>query len=483
MYCIVYFNADHGHTHHPPTSTVQQFKKSHVAGGKASTAASLASGGSHASTSHMGSTLKSMAAPPVKQRNPASNSATEGRNGGGSGNTLKAKVPPPVPPRGSPRKRGDSDAYQHQQLLQQEGGGGGGGGGSSRALSTTPGIESKTKLKKHRTKEKTPLSSHNDHNDDDKDRNNTNTTLQVPNPEIPLPRFGEKRSPSNVRDWLELHDLFDGIGGNPVPIVGKPPPIPPQPQIEAIQKLRRKDSVRSITSSTYSAARSRISHTRPLNHVDMFHRQNNLMAGRRPSVAASIVYSFPPIPSEVSERSISLASNREERASRSLKKREKRMQYMQYADMALADENNEPFEDNLLQSMHAFIEVKQELEKSHKKRYRKTNLPLDTEMEGEAEAQDDQISRSSVYNDDDDDGGGSEVVGRSHNKYYPHTRWVKTTERRPSPEPKPKKKKNRTKTRKNDDTTKTPYMTDGFPSSTSLNPPILSSRRSSFVEF
>lgn len=482
----MYFNADHGHTHHPPTSTVQQFKKSHVAGGKASTAASLASGGSHASTSHMGSTLKSMAAPPVKQRNPASNSATEGRNGGGSGNTLKAKVPPPVPPRGSPRKRGDSDAYQHQQLLQQEGGGGGGGGGSSRALSTTPGIESKTKLKKHRTKEKTPLSSHNDHNDDDMDKKNTNTntTLQVPNPEIPLPRFGEKRSPSNVRDWLELHDLFDGIGGNPVPIVGKPPPIPPQPQIEAIQKLRRKDSVRSITSSTYSAARSRISHTRPLNHVDMFHRQNNLMAGRRPSVAASIVYSFPPIPSEVSERSISLASNREERASRSLKKREKRMQYMQYADMALADENSEPFEDNLLQSMHAFIEVKQELEKSHKKRYRKTNLPLDTEMEGEAETQEDQISRSSVYNDDDDDGGGSEVVGRSHNKYYPHTRWVKTTERRPSPEPKPmKKKKNRTKPRKNDDTTKTPYMTDGFPSSTSLNPPILSSRRSSFVEF
>uniref|UniRef100_A0A1I8PWJ8 PIPK domain-containing protein n=1 Tax=Stomoxys calcitrans TaxID=35570 RepID=A0A1I8PWJ8_STOCA len=125
---------DHGHTHHPPTSTVQQFKKSHVSSGKAA-AAAAATGAGVATTSHSGTTLKSMAAPPVKQRNPGSSNTAAAASGGVGGSTLKAKVPPPVPPRGSPRKRGDSDAYQHQQQLLE----GGGGGGSSRALSTTPG--------------------------------------------------------------------------------------------------------------------------------------------------------------------------------------------------------------------------------------------------------------------------------------------------------------------------------------------------------
>ncbi|XP_011296382.1 phosphatidylinositol 4-phosphate 5-kinase type-1 alpha isoform X2 [Musca domestica] len=130
---------DHGHApHHPPTSTVQQHKKSHIPGGKMAPA-------SGASTS--GSVLKSMAAPPVKQRNPSGMQQTAGSGGvtpsASAGAMLKAKVPPPVPPRGSPRRRGDSDSYQ-QQLEGGGGGGstsggGGGGGGSSRALSTTPG--------------------------------------------------------------------------------------------------------------------------------------------------------------------------------------------------------------------------------------------------------------------------------------------------------------------------------------------------------
>ncbi|XP_075168640.1 phosphatidylinositol 4-phosphate 5-kinase 59B isoform X1 [Haematobia irritans] len=126
---------DHGHTHHPPTSTVQQFKKSHVtssAKGAATSAAAAASsttGG--ATTSHSANTLKSIAAPPVKQRTPAGSGSTS--NSGGVGSTLKAKVPPPVPPRGSPRKRGDSDTYQQQSQLHHE------GGGSTRALSITPG--------------------------------------------------------------------------------------------------------------------------------------------------------------------------------------------------------------------------------------------------------------------------------------------------------------------------------------------------------
>ncbi|XP_073811264.1 phosphatidylinositol 4-phosphate 5-kinase 59B isoform X4 [Musca autumnalis] len=528
---------DHGHApHHPPTSTVQQHKKSHIPGGKMA-ASMAAAGGGHASTS---GTLKSMAAPPVKQRNPsAMQSGTGGTSSSSAGATLKAKVPPPVPPRGSPRRRGDSDSYQHQQQL--EGGGGGsvsGGGGSNRALSTTPGIETQTKQKKHRTKKaKTPtLNSHNDddnNNDDlylyrdrDRKRSGSNNTLQPPGPPPEeLPRFGDRRSPSNVRDWLEMHDLFEGIGGGgpesptatAAPVAPpQPPPIPPPPpQIAALQKMmRRKDSVRSNASSSYSAARSRTSHVRPLNHIDLFHRQNNLMAGRRPSVAASIVYNFPPIPSEVSERSVprhSTAaagedSRRETRSQRALRKREKRLQYMQYADMALADDSCEPFEDNLLQSMHAFIEVKQDLEKSHKtKRIRSTKNMVDKQPT----LDDDQLSEThSVYSDaaaalaENDGGGGAQLHRNSEvtiRKYYPHTRWDqtekerKTRKNKKSKRTKPSSRKTQTNDDDHDNNLKTKTTTiakpknekptsDGFPSSLNLDPPF-SSRRSSFVEF
>ncbi|GBO99507.1 Phosphatidylinositol 4-phosphate 5-kinase type-1 alpha [Eumeta japonica] len=94
----------------------------------------------------------------------------------------KAKVPPPVPPRGSPRKRDSSDVYQQQE------------GGSSRALSTTPGIQIKTINVKSLVNKFSTLP----HKD----------TLKVSH-DSPLPRFGDRRSPSNVRDWHNAILQFD----------------------------------------------------------------------------------------------------------------------------------------------------------------------------------------------------------------------------------------------------------------------------------
>ncbi|XP_037952447.1 phosphatidylinositol 4-phosphate 5-kinase type-1 beta-like isoform X1 [Teleopsis dalmanni] len=73
--------------------------------------------------------------------------------------TKKLKIPPPVPPRGSPRKRNADEQFMPQ-----------------RALPTSDcNCYSKRKY------------------------------LEV---EL-FPRFGEKRSPSNVSDWLEVHEIFN----------------------------------------------------------------------------------------------------------------------------------------------------------------------------------------------------------------------------------------------------------------------------------
>lgn len=396
----------------------------------------------HAATSSS-SVLKNFQAPPVKQRSAVASS---------SGSTLKAKVPPPVPPRGSPRKR-DSDAYQQQE------------GGSSRALSTTPGIQIKTINVKSLVNKFSTLP----HKD----------TLQVPH-DSPLPRFGEQRSPSNVRDWLELHDLFEGI---PAPEPPPPPPlhraqaplksqiddlkktrknstishtsskysgVPPL-QVAAIQKLKlqRKDSVISSTSSNYSAARSGKSHSRPLNHIDLFQRQNSGLVSRRSS-AASIVYSFPPIPSEHSERSCPPANNTNEvRVSRATKRHEKRMQYLRYADMALADNNTDTYEDNIIQSMHAFVEVKHELENS--KRSRKPRV-----VSLSQEPEQTNLKRDKRKTVNPNSGDGVKIPNKIRNAK--------------KPEPK-QRSKNVPST-----------ISEGFASNYTLNP-LTISRRSSFVEF
>lgn len=406
----------------------------------------------HAASSSV-TVAKNVQAPPVKQRSAAAPN---------SGSTLKAKVPPPVPPRGSPRKR-DSDAYQQQQQLE---------GGSSRALSTTPGIQKKTKNIQSLVN-KFSKSPHKD-------------TLTVPPHDSPLPRFGEQRSPSNVRDWLELHDLFEASPVPAPPATISPPsptplhqiPAPPQsqieafkrtrqdsavssqvsnkPQIAAIQKLKvqRKDSMISTTSSNYSAARSRASQSRPLNHIDIFQRQNSALISRRSS-AASIVYNFPPIPSEHSERSSApITSYRDARAPRAAKRHEKRMQYLRYADMALADDNDDQFEDNIVQSMHAFVEVKRELENAKRTRKQRV-MPVPQEPDPETELK---LTRQNL-----------KPVSSSSGDAVPktHARKVRSANK---PEPKMKSK--------NVPST----ISEGFASSYTLNP-LTNSRRSSFVEF
>ncbi|XP_037828307.1 uncharacterized protein LOC119616139 isoform X1 [Lucilia sericata] len=431
---------------HAHSTAVHANKKSHASNKamSAHTTGDERSSGHAASSSS--SVLKTIQAPPVKQRSAAASS---------SGSTLKAKVPPPVPPRGSPRKR-DSDAYQQQE------------GGSSRALSTTPGIHLNVNVKRLVNKFSNP--SHKD-------------TLTVPH-DSPLPRFGEQRSPSNVRDWLDLHDLFEGVS------VTEPPPPPPlqrtqtpiQPHIEnlkkirkdsaisytsskysgapplqvaAIQKLKlqRKDSVISSASSNYSAARSRISQSRPLNHIDLFQRQNSGLVSRRSS-AASIVHNFPPIPSEHSERSsiIPNITNSKLRETRANKRREKRMQYLRYADMALADDNDEAYEDNLIQSMHAFVEVKHELENN--KRPRKQRVVVVQEESEPEELNVKKKNRKAISSNSGD-------VVKNPNK-------VRSTTNKPEPK---KRSKNVPST-----------ISEGLASSYSLNP-LTPSRRSSVFEF
>lgn len=387
--------------------------------------------------------LKNIQAPPVKQRAVAASS---------SGSALKAKVPPPVPPRGSPRKR-DSDVYQQQE------------GGSSRALSTTPGIQIKTINVKSLVNKFSTLP----HKD----------TLKVSH-DSPLPRFGDRRSPSNVRDWLELHEKFEVPAPPPPPLYKTQPgpeakldvlknirkdsaisfasskhsaatpihPPPPPLVVPAIQKLKlqRTDSLKSSASSNYSAARSGTARSRPLNHIDLFQRQNSGLVSRRSS-AASIVHNFPPIPSEHSERSSNNPppfNNSQARATRAAKRREKRLQYLRYADMALADDN-EAYEDNIVQSMHAFVEVKHELENN--RRPRKQLVIADAD----ADAYETDTERLSL--------NSGEAV-KLPNK-------VRTAK-------KPKRKQKS----KNVPST----ISEGFASSTTLNP-LSASRRSSFVEF
>uniref|UniRef100_A0A1B0AM27 PIPK domain-containing protein n=1 Tax=Glossina palpalis gambiensis TaxID=67801 RepID=A0A1B0AM27_9MUSC len=340
------YHERHSHNHPP---SLHANKKTLLTAHKTALATTAGGeGGASSSTALTTAVTKSSKAPPVKQRGPAPPSS--------GGNTLKAKLPPPVPPRGSPRKR-DSDSGVH------------GTEPSTRTLST-PG----SKVNANNFLKPDTLS------------NNLNNSLpkKVNRKELkvddlkPPPRFGEHRSPSNVHDWLELHEMFSVENGHTNQELPPRPPPPqstlpktesstqPHPLPLQLQHLTRRESMQSASSSVYSAARSRTSHTRLRSHVDIFQRQNSLLSRSDRSSVASIVHSFPPIRPLESEIIVSPYS-RELRESRRLKKREKRVQYLHYAGAALAD--NEEVDandlgDNLLQSVHAFMEVKEDLEKT-----------------------------------------------------------------------------------------------------------------------
>ncbi|KAL9913914.1 phosphatidylinositol 4-phosphate 5-kinase type-1 gamma isoform X2 [Glossina fuscipes] len=403
------YHERHSHNHPP---SLHANKKTLLTAHKTALATTAGGeGGASSSTALTTAVTKSSKAPPVKQRGPAPPSS--------GGNALKAKVPPPVPPRGSPRKR-DSDSGVH------------GTEPSTRTLST-PG----SKVNANNFLKPDTLS------------NNLNNSLpkKVNRKELkvddlkPPPRFGEHRSPSNVHDWLELHEMFSVENGHTNQELPPRPPPPqstlpktesstqPHPLPLQLQHLTRRESMQSASSSVYSAARSRTSHTRLRSHVDIFQRQNSLLSRSDRSSVASIVHSFPPIRPLESEIIVSPYS-RELRESRRLKKREKRVQYLHYAGAALAD--NEEVDandlgDNLLQSVHAFMEVKEDLEK---------------------------------------------------------TRWPKKTRLRPAPAPPTSAQTQISPTGKharlgNKRGNVPSTISEGFPSSYSLNP--LNSRRSSFV--
>lgn len=274
--------------------------------------------------------------PPVRQRASTSGSAAGGQ--------LKARVPPPVPPRGSPRRKDAQD--------------------TSRAHSTTPGT-APYNTNPSSTAASVSVSSSN--------------LLQLPGEA--MPRFGERRSPSNVQDWLELHDLFDVCDTVPHP--------------SASPASRRRESLQSA----YSVVRSEsVSHRqqqppRLLNHVDIFQRQNSFMARSDRSSVGSIVRSFPPIRAEsyrTARTSVSAQSSHrsprrmQQQQLKQLKRHEKRNRYLHCVDLALGDDNCESGqEDNLLQSVSAFLEVKRELEGVYNRRRPLPTLQVEHELSGE----------------------------------------------------------------------------------------------------
>lgn len=274
--------------------------------------------------------------PPVRQRASTSGSAAGGQ--------LKARVPPPVPPRGSPRRKDTQD--------------------TSRAHSTTPGRAPYDTNPSSSTAASVSASSSNQ--------------LQLPSET--MPRFGERRSPSNVQDWLELHDLFD---------VSDSPPHPSPAVATTAPASRRRESLQSA----YSVVRSESSHRqqppRLLNHVDIFQRQNSFMARSDRSSVGSIVRSFPPIRAEsyrTARTSVSALSSHcsPRRMQQQQKRHEKRNRYLHYADLALGDDGcDSGQEDNLLQSVSAFLEVKRELEGVYNRRRPLPTLQVEQELPGE----------------------------------------------------------------------------------------------------
>ncbi|XP_039481888.1 phosphatidylinositol 4-phosphate 5-kinase type-1 alpha isoform X1 [Drosophila santomea] len=259
------------------------------------------------------------APPPVKQRTPAASN-------------LKTRVPPPVPPRGSPRRKDAQDR-------------------------TTPGTEPHTT-----NPNPAPAHTH---------------TLQVPANEG-MPRFGDRRSPSNVQDWLELHDLFDAPDSGPYGPSAPPAPLAdPTVTLLRSSSLRRRDSLHSAYSTARSESSFRRQQPRLLNHVDIFQRKNSFVARSDRSSVGSIVRSFPPIRAESyrtgrSRSSGSIPSQRSPKRGiqEKLQRQQRRKRYFHYVDLALGGEDceNQPEEDNLLQSVSAFLEVKRELEATQRPR-------------------------------------------------------------------------------------------------------------------
>lgn len=188
-------------------------------------------------------------------------------------------------------------------------------------------------------------------------------SLQVP--ETFIPRFGEQRSPSNVRDWLELHDLFDieEDGGDNFP---KPQQVSPKTKAHSVTTAESVRSYKSVRSTNRS---ENIKH---LPRVDLFQRRSSFISRSGVSSVGSIVRNFPPIRQDdniaTSDQMISKTKQ-----PRHQKEKLKHKKYLQYADMALDDCGAEQ-EDNLLQSMSAFIEVKRDIEKTRRPQVRSCGI-------------------------------------------------------------------------------------------------------------
>lgn len=314
----------------------------------------------------------------------------------GSG-VSKSKVPPPVPPRGSPgRKKSDG----HNDVAR---------GVSNTGIYSIASNKKKnsiqTDIVNHYIKSSSPtiVSTFKSVKIRRQKLPKTNKTLEIM--EKPLPRFGERRSPSNVQDWLELHDLFD---------IDLPPPLPSPPKLQTLATNRKpsrplstesvnsptknrkachsiapSDSIKSTYSTARSEVRSRKSYRYNLLHrVDMLQRQNSVMSrSGRPSIG-SIVYNFPPIEPDPPEIPFPRSSEIPKSYRRSQQKSNKHRRMFQYAEMALRDERFEVEQDeNLLQSVNAFVEVRNEIESKFKSRKSRPPPAIPAKKQNQSEIQ------------------------------------------------------------------------------------------------
>lgn len=197
-------------------------------------------------------------------------------------------------------------------------------------------------------------------------QNIENNKLQLLN-EPPVPKFGEQRSPSNVRDWLEVNN-FKFIHDNDLnkeeiilttsspsspPLQPSPSSLPPPP-LPALSPQPQPQPVPSILSDLREKRKEFRNRQLP-SKAEFFKRQNSFLSQSGRSSIGSIVHQFPPIASSQQQQ------QQQSIKSSMIRKRDKRnkKEYFDYIDMAIGDNDEE---DNIINSLYAFVEAKKEIE-------------------------------------------------------------------------------------------------------------------------
>lgn len=147
-----------------------------------------------------------------------------------------------------------------------------------------------------------------------------------------VPKFGDRLSPSNVRDWLELNFADSFVGKNADEKKTVPSPTPPQ-------IIQQKD----------------IGISRVFAHKNQdLQRQSSFLSQSGRSSIGSIIRGFPPITRE------------NIKVSRKEKEKQKKRDYLQYVDMVIRE--NDDDDDNILATLSSVVEFKNEIEAKPKRK-------------------------------------------------------------------------------------------------------------------